>query len=187
MKIAYTGTPVELAPKVKTKFEAKLQKCVKRLERRGEKDVHVILSRQRHLHKVEITAHAHDHALAGAGSDADLSIAMNVAIEKLEKQVVRMTEKFRDGHRSKEKISTVTPAAAAKVEAKPAKASKPVPPKTPRVFPVNTRDGRKPMTLEEAMLEIGATETYLTFRDARTDKQSVLMRRPDGHFDLLET
>jgi len=185
MKIAYTGTPAELPAKLKTKLEAKLQKCVKRLERRGEKEVHVILSRQRHLHKVEITAHAYDHALAGAGSDADLAIAMSDAIEKLEKQVVKMQEKFRDGHRAKDKTAIAVPAP--RVEAKPGKAAKAAPPKTPRVFPVNTRDGRKPMTLEEAMLEIGATDTYLTFRDARTDKQSVLMRRPDGHFDLLET
>ncbi len=186
MKIAYTGTPAELPAKLKTKLEAKLQKCVKRLERRGEKEVHVILSRQRHLHKVEITAHAYDHALAGAGSDADLAVAMTAAIDKLEKQVVKMQEKFRDGHRSKDKIATALPATS-KTEAKPAKALKAAPPKTPRVFPVNTRNGRKPMTLEEAMLEIGPTDSYLTFRDARTDKQNVLMRRPDGHFDLLET
>jgi len=182
MKIAYTGTPAELLPKQKAKLEAKLEKCLKRLERRGEKEVHVILSRQRHLHKVEITAHAYDRDLAGAGSDADLAIAMSDAIEKLEKQVVRMQEKFRDGHRvvQAKGVLAATPVKTAKVV-------KTVVRKPPQVFAVNSLDGRKPMTVEEAMLEIGSTENYLMFRDARTDKPSVLMRRPDGHFDLIET
>ena len=185
MKIAYTGTLAELLPKQKAKLETKLQKCMKRLERRGEKDVHVILSRQRHLHKVEITAHAYDHSLAGAGSDADLAIAMSDAIDKLEKQVVKMQDKFHDGHRMKDKpvVSAVPP----KAQAKPVKAAKLPARKAPQVFPVNSLHGRKPMTLEEAMLEIGPTEPYLMFREARTNKQSVLMRRADGHFDLIET
>jgi len=187
MKIAYTGTPGELLPKQKAKLEAKLQKCVKMLEGRGERDVHVIFSRQRHLHKVEITTHAYDHALAGAGSESDLALAMSVAIEKLETQVIRMREKFRDGHRNKDKAAVPVKATPEPEKSKKAvKPNKSGAPKIPRVFPVEKQDGRKPMTLEEAMLEIGATDAYLTFRDARTDKQSVLLRRPDGHFDLIE-
>jgi putative sigma-54 modulation protein len=186
MKISYTGPSADLLPKQKTKLEAKLQKCVKMIEGRGEKEVHVIFSRQRHLHKVEITSHAFDHALAGAGSDADLAVAMTEAIEKLETQVIRMREKFRDGHRTKDKSAVASEPAKAKDKVKLTKAVKAAAPKTPRVFPVEKRDGRKPMTLEEAMLEIGATDTYLMFRDARTDKHSVLMRRADGHFDLIE-
>jgi putative sigma-54 modulation protein len=189
MKITYTGIPAELLPKQKAKLEAKLQKSVKVLERRGEKEVHVVVSRQRHLHRVEITAHAFDHALAGAGADGDLAAAMTEAIEKLEKQVIRMREKWRDGQRTKDKtVADLIPAAVAKSgkTAKPAKAEKDLAPKIPRVFPVNHRDGHKPMTLEEAMLEIGKTDAYLTFRDSKTNRISVLMRRPDGHFDLIE-
>lgn len=184
MKIAYTGTAADLLPKQKAKLEAKLQKCVKMLERRGEKEVHVICSRQRHLHKVEITTHAFDHALAGASIDAELAVAMSDAIEKLETQVIRMREKFRDGHRIKDK--SAAPATPAQDKVKPAKAMKSPAQKAPRVFQVDKRDVRKPMTVEEAMLEINAQDTYLMFRDARTDKQNVLMRRADGNFDLIE-
>lgn len=192
MKIAYTGTPGELLPTQKAKLEAKLQKCVKMLEGRGERDVHVIFSRQRHLHKVEITTHAYDHALVGAGSESELALAMSEAIEKLQTQVIRMREKYRDGNRIKDKAAVPVKAGSRSEKSKPekskkaAKPNKSVAPKIPRVFPVEIQDGRKPMTLEEAMLEIGATDAYLTFRDARTDKQSVLLRRPDGHFDLIE-
>jgi putative sigma-54 modulation protein len=186
MKISYTGPSADLLPKQKTKLEAKLQKCVKMIEGRGEREVHVIFSRQRHLHKVEITTHAFDHALAGAGSDADLALAMSEAIEKLETQVIRMREKFRDGHRIKDKSAVPSEPTKAKGQVKSTKAAKAAAPKIPRVFPVEKRDGRKPMTLEEAMLEIGPTDTYLIFRDATTNKHNMLLRRADGHFDLIE-
>ncbi len=56
-----------------------------------------------------------------------------------------------------------------------------------QVFRVNPSDGSKPMTLEEAMLEMEASQDYLVYRDAQTDRLTVLMRRPDGHFDLIES
>jgi putative sigma-54 modulation protein len=42
------------------------------------------------------------------------------------------------------------------------------------------------MTLEEALLEMDRQRDYVVFRDAETDRVSVLMRRRDGHFDLVE-
>jgi putative sigma-54 modulation protein len=56
-----------------------------------------------------------------------------------------------------------------------------------QVFRINHSDGRKPMTLEEAMLEMEASQDYLVYRDAQTDRVTVLMRRSDGHFDLIES
>ena len=55
------------------------------------------------------------------------------------------------------------------------------------MFRVNHGDGSKPMTLEEAMLEMEASQDYLVYRDAQTDRLTVLMRRADGHFDLIES
>ncbi len=43
------------------------------------------------------------------------------------------------------------------------------------------------MTLEEAMLEMEASQDYLVYRDAQTDRVTVLLRRSDGHFDLIES
>ena len=41
------------------------------------------------------------------------------------------------------------------------------------------------MTLEEALLEIEG-RNYVVYHDAETDRVSVLMRRRDGNFDLIE-
>ncbi len=42
------------------------------------------------------------------------------------------------------------------------------------------------MTLEEALLELDTGREYVVYRDAETDRVAVLLRRPDGHFDLVE-
>ena len=42
------------------------------------------------------------------------------------------------------------------------------------------------MTLDEALIEIEKGRDYLVYRDAETDRLSVLLRRRDGHFDLVE-
>ena len=43
------------------------------------------------------------------------------------------------------------------------------------------------MSLDEAMLEMEESQDYMVYRDAQTDRVSVLMRRPDGNFDLIES
>ena len=55
-----------------------------------------------------------------------------------------------------------------------------------RIYHVNHHKKRKPMTLDEALLEMEKSGDYLVYRDAETDRVSVLVRRRDGHFDLVE-
>jgi putative sigma-54 modulation protein len=198
MKITYTGNQEALAPKQRDKFEAKLQKLSKMLDRRGEREAHVIITKVRFLNKVEITINAFDHAMVGVGSDGDLLIAMSDALEKLEKQIIRLRAKWRDTrrHKDKEAIAAAEPesraAVAPSARPKPSRARKQeAEPSTgkaaPRVFRVNHKDGRKPMTLEEAMLEVEASQDYLVYHDAQSDRLTVLLRRADGNFDLIES
>lgn len=199
MKITYTGHHESLALKQRDKFEAKLQKLSKMLDRRGEREAHVIITKVRFLNKVEITINAFDHAMVGVGSDGDLLIAMSDALEKLEKQIIRLRAKWRDTRRHKDKdkeaIAAAEPesrtAAALSARPKSSRARKQAEPSTgkaaPRVFRVNHKDGRKPMTLEEAMLEVEASQDYLVYHDAQSDRLTVLLRRADGNFDLIES
>jgi len=195
MNINYTGRYEALPPKARTKLEAKLQKLSKLLERKGEKEAHVILTQERFLHKVEVTVNAWDHSFVGIGTDGDMATAANDALEKLEKQLLKVRAKRRDTKRHKDKEAV----AGAAVELTAAPAAKTTKTKTApitlratsgarkKVFRVNNRDGSKPMTLEEAMLEMDATQDYVVYRDAQTDRVTVLMRRADGHFDLIES
>jgi hypothetical protein len=43
------------------------------------------------------------------------------------------------------------------------------------------------MTLDEAVLELERDGDYVVYRDAEKNCVSVLLRRPDGHFDLIES
>ncbi|MGP0071418.1 MAG: ribosome hibernation-promoting factor, HPF/YfiA family [Bryobacteraceae bacterium] len=197
MKISYTGKSEEIPPRQRTKLEAKLQKLSKVLERRGEKEAHVVLTQERFLHKVEITINAWDHALVGIATDSDIAVAAHEAFGRLEKQLLKLRTRWRDTTRVRDKEADGEKASAslqpvarpatsikAKAAVKSASAKKAT---RKQVFRVNHSEGSKPMTLEEAMLEMEASQDYLVYRDAQTDRVTVLMRRSDGHFDLIES
>ena len=196
MKISYTGRHEAFPSKALAKFEAKLQKLSKMIDRRGEREAHIILAQERSLHKVEITLNAWDHAMVGIGSDTDLEIAANDALAKLEKQILKLRNKWRDTKRHKDKEAEAAPAVSVvpppvssskKAKALAAAPNKGKHSRGKRVFRVNHNDGSKPMTLEEAMLEMEESQDYLVYRDAKTERVTVLMRRPDGNFDLIES
>jgi putative sigma-54 modulation protein len=186
MKITYTGRQVELAPAQLKKLEAQFAKIGKLLDGRGECEAHVILSLERHLHNAEATINYYGHQLAGLGSSSDLFNAIHAAAQKLEKQAVKARSKWRDTKRTPRKaaseVETEAPPVAAEAEADTESETGPA----RRVFRINNHQGRKPMTLEEALLEMDKKRDYLVYRDAQTDRVSVLMRRRDGHFDLIE-
>lgn len=183
MKISYTGRQVELAPAQLKKLEARFAKIGKLLDGRRECEAHVILSLERHLHQAEATVNYYDHQLVGIGSSTDLFTAIHSAAEKLEKQAVKARTKFRDQKRVPRKETAVEPpapagnaAADAEDEAEQARL----------IYHVDHHRKRKPMTLDEALLEMDQNRDYLVYRDSQTDRVSVLVRRRDGHFDLIE-
>jgi len=179
MKITYTGRQVELAPAQLKKLEARFAKVGKLLDGREERDAHVVLSLERKTHKAEATINYYGQQLVGLGSSADLFTAINEATEKLEKQSLKARAKWRDSKRTPRK-----PASEAETEkAVPAEAAGEP---SQQIHKVKPAAKHKPMTVEEAVIEMDATKNYLVYRDAQTDKISVLLRRKDGHFDLVE-
>jgi len=179
MKITYTGRQVELAPAQLKKLEAQFAKIGKLLDGRRECEAHVILSLERHLHQAEATVNYYNHQLVGVGSDGDLFTAIHSAAHKLETQAVKARTKFRDTKRTPRKESV--PA-----EPVPAEAEAAEPQSERRVYHVDHHKKRKPMTLDEALLEMDQNRDYLVYRDSESDRVSVLVRRRDGHFDLIE-
>lgn len=181
MKITYTGRQVELAPAQLKKLEARFSKIGLLLDGKRECEVHVILKLERHLHKAEATIHYFNHQLAGLGSNSDLFNAIHSAAEKLEKQAVKARTKWRDTKRTPHK-------AVSEVETeRPTKTEPDSDAGTERlVHRVNHHQKRKPITLDEALLQMDNTRDYLVYRDAETDRIAVLVRRRDGNFDLVE-
>lgn len=91
---------MDLSPAQSEKLTAEFEKVSKLLDNgRGEAEAHVILSHERHLNNVEITVPYHNHELVGQGADSDLFCAIHAAVGKLEKQALKVREKWRDGKR----------------------------------------------------------------------------------------
>jgi putative sigma-54 modulation protein len=182
MKITYTGRNGEFPPEQQKKLDAKTAKIAKLLDgRRGEKEAHVILTTERHLHNAEITVNYYDHAMVGASSEADEFTAICSAMDKLEKQILKHRAKWRTKRTNgldKSAISEDVSAGAEEAFEPPAAPT--------RVFRIAAAPDDKPMTVEEALLEIDQDRDYLVYRDAESDRVSVLLRRRDGNFDLIE-
>ena len=189
MNVHYTGVKKELPSKMQSKLDAKFAKLSKLLERRGEREAHVVITQERHLNNAEITIRFYDHQLVAAGSDSDVFTSLSSALDKLEKQAVKQRGKWREKGRRREAQAPAAgrAAAAPKAPKSPAKAAHyGEVQKMQRIFKVNHHDRRKPMTLEEAMLEMENDRDYLVYRDAEREGVTVLVRRRDGHFDLIE-
>lgn len=194
MKLIYSGKTKEFTPELEKKVSVKLAKLSKFVEQRGEREIHLTHQVERHLHKIEITLNFYDHAMVGEGVDADLPTAVHGAIEKLEKQLLKLRTRWRDTHRhgksgvsAKEGWAETVPVDREPLVEKPPKVSRNRAERKPKIFRVDYREDRKPMTLDEALLEMEKEVDYVVYRDSKRNCLSVLLRRPDGNFDLIES
>jgi ribosomal subunit interface protein len=192
MRLTYSGKTKEFTPELEERITVKLAKLSKLLEQRGEREAHMTHCMEGHLHKVELVVNFYDHPLVAEGLDLDLDAALCAAVEKLEGIALKARSRWRDTHRDSKGVRSSkenwdqqsgerkAEPAAATPEANGTGARK------PKVFRVNYDSGHKPMTLEEALLEI-EKDDYVVYRDADKNCLSVLLRRPDGNYDLIES
>ncbi|MFL6450827.1 MAG: ribosome hibernation-promoting factor, HPF/YfiA family [Bryobacteraceae bacterium] len=193
MKLIYSGKTREFTPALEARILTKLSKLSKVAEQRGEREIHFVHQMERHLHKVEILMNFYDHPLVGEGQDEDLAVALTQAADKLEKQLLKQRDRWRDTHRDAKSVRSVKenwdetqPRPTVAVDSgDAAKAASNGTLRKPKVFRVNYDEDRKPMTLAEAMLEIDGTD-YVVFRNSDRNCLSVLIKRADGNFDLVE-
>jgi putative sigma-54 modulation protein len=203
MKVSYTGIKSGLPAKLQEKLDTKFVKLSKLVDGRGEKQAHVVVTSERYLHKAEITLRVHNHQLVGIGSDSDVFKAISAALERIEKQASKEGAKWRGiMHRSDSiKVVGAKDAQAGASKAAPARkiasgkaaagnngqARRSAASSDPRVFRPNHHERGKPITLEEALLEMEDGRDYVAYRDAEKQVVCMLIRRRDGHYDLIET
>jgi len=184
MKVTYKGSLKTLIPAQRKKLDAKLAKLGKLVDGREEREIHVILTSERQRHRAEVTLRLRDHTLFAVASSAELLTGLISAIDKLEKQVRKLRTKRRDTSRGPGKSLRERPVAPPAEEAAPSAA--PVAADELKVFRANERANQKPLTLEEALLAAEDGRDYVVYRDSENGRLSVLLRRRDGHFDLVE-
>ena len=200
MNVEYTGRQYEVTNAIRREVETGLTKIRKIL---GDKfETKVILAVEKHRHKAEITISPRNGPLVGLAQAKDMSIAVNEALDHLEKQAIkyktrwqakkrqaRKTEEVNkwNGHSSQEDVQTAV--GLSEKTAVPVLVHKyPAVAKTTEVHLVRSDDAVaiRPMTLEEAIKEAHFKDRdVFVFRDPK-GKVMVLHRARDGKMQLIE-
>src|SRR5436190_15716416 len=167
MNVEYTGRHYDVTPAIRKEVETGLTKIRKILGDRFE--TKVILAVEKHRHKAEITITPRNGPLVGLAQAKDMSIAVNEALDHLEKQAVKYKTRWMskkrsarkseeankwNGHSDHEELQTVV--GLTEKTAVPVLVHKyPAVARTTDVHLVRSDDSvaMRPMTLEEAIKE----------------------------------
>jgi putative sigma-54 modulation protein len=172
MLLELTGRNVAITPRVGKQIKKLVSKVDRLLD--DSASAHIILSTEKHRHRTEIVITWRDHSFMGVAETADLDTSLTQAVDKIHRQALKQKEKFAARRRTARKTA---PLATAPEEVGVAE---------PRIIrsPLSTV---KPLTLEEAALYLSQTDDhFLVFRDAERDRVSVIYKRKDGHYGLIE-
>jgi putative sigma-54 modulation protein len=177
MKIEFTGRQTEISPEVRKLAERKLEKIARSLPRMTR--AHVILTTDKHRQVAEVSVHSRNLDLSAVEVSTNPRLSVSNAMDKILRQAQRQRAKQRD---RKGAGSARRPAPPAPRRARRAPEAE-IPPRVIR----NRRRAVKPMTLDEAALELETrAEGVLVFRDADNERMRILYRRKDGHLGLIE-
>lgn len=141
-------------------------------------DAHVVLSVEKFRYVAEINIMAKGISLVGKEEAKDMQLAIDNVIDKIERQIKKHKEKSRE-----HKANTNRP------EDMDGLREAPVPfEEELKLRIVETRRVvLKPMSLDEAILEMESSRNrFVIYRDAHSENISVIYRRDDGNFALLE-
>jgi len=175
MEFEFTGRHVEITPAIQRLARKELEKLGRILDSAPMR-AHVILTSEKYRQCTEIIVYWRDSVFAGQAENSDLSQSISAAAGRVQKQVLRLKEKFKAKKR-KRLVRGAIPEAAGPVETQQA---------APRIIPAR-RYRVKPMTPEEAATLVqDSPDQFIVFRDAETNKVGVLYKRKDRNFGLIE-
>jgi putative sigma-54 modulation protein len=176
MEYEFTGRRVEITAAIERLVRKELRK-VDRILDSSPRRAHVILSLEKHRKCAEIVLHWRDTVFTGIGENSDLTQSIVAAAGKVEKQVLKLKERFQANKRKRKPARQVAPVPGGTLEAAP---------RSPRIIPAR-RYRVKPMTPEEAaQLIADSDDQFLVFRDAETSRIGVMYKRADNNFGLIE-
>lgn len=201
MNVEYTGRQYEVTNAIRKEVETGLTKIRKIL---GDKfETKVILAVEKHRHKAEITINPRNGPLVGLAQAKDMSIAVNEALDHLEKQAIKHKTRWQskkrsarkseevkkwNGHHSLPEEVTASVGLSEKTAVPVLVHKYPAVAKTTEVHLVRFNDcvAMRPMTLEEAIKEAHFKDrAVFVFRDPK-GKVMVLHRAKDGKMQLIE-
>ena len=201
MNVEYTGRQLEITPATRKQVEAGLEKIKKLLGSSFE--THVILSSEKHRMIAEITVTVRNHPpIVGLAEAGDISVAINNALDRIERQAVKYKTRWKSKKRAARKrheqnaeqqeqqeVSVAIAVGGDIKTAVPLKVhSFPNTVKFTETHIVRSTDSvsLKPLTLEEAVKEAEFRDRdVFVFRDMH-GRVKVLHRKKDGKMELIE-
>jgi putative sigma-54 modulation protein len=183
MAVECTGRNVEVTPSLMNLARQRAERLERHLG--GPANVRIVLSHERRRFGAEIIATHRRRRWNAHEYTADPRAAVALAFEKIDAQAKKDAEKMRN---RKNRASPRLQPAAEPAPDVPARGRKPAAEagSDRRIVRVS-RPAVKPMSAEEAALRIeGSDQEFLVFRDSGTEKLSVLYKRRDGNFGLIE-
>jgi putative sigma-54 modulation protein len=169
---------VEPSESVKEYAREKVGKIQKYLD--GPIEANVTLGVEKHRHEADVVIIANGLKIHGQETTGDLFSAIDLVMDKLDKQVKRYRDKLKNvGRGAKKGMESV----AIKVdvfEAESMADEQPTVIKTQRLT-------AKPMDVDEAAMQLDLSrDDFLVFLNSRTEVLNVIYRRADGNFGLIE-
>ena len=175
MQFEYTGRHLEVTPAMRSHVEGHFAR-VSHLFNGSATNAHVIIEVERGKHRAEIVVNWHDHLLTATSVLPDMYLALSRTIDKLEKQALKLKNKIIDRKHNAEKVAVVAANGA----------DVPADNREPRIV-TERKTASKPMTVEEAVIKLkNQKDDLVVYRDAETEKISVLYKRKDGNFGLIQ-
>jgi len=167
--IAVRGKNMDVTPALKEYVEKRLGKIEKYFDYPVSPQVTLSLERDRHI--VEVTLPVNGMLLRGEEETGDMYSAVDLVLEKIEKQIDKYRTRLTRRNRAQAKGGT------------PEYIDTSDEPVIVRV----KRFALKPMTVEEAVLQMNLLgHDFFVFRNAENEEVDVVYRRKDGNYGLIE-
>jgi putative sigma-54 modulation protein len=181
MDFEYTGRHIDVTPALRAHVEEHFGKIGHLFENASTARAHVIIDVVKNRHIAEILLHWREHTLTAKDTNADMYQALTRCIDKIEKQAVKLKKKIIERKQDAVPLSAVAPEPATGTAA-------PENPERPAGRIIAARRYRvKPMTAEEAVMSLAEDgDQFVVFRDSDTDRLSVLYKRKDGNYGLIQ-
>ncbi|HWR93278.1 MAG TPA: ribosome-associated translation inhibitor RaiA [Desulfobacterales bacterium] len=174
MQTSVTFKNLDPSDHLKSYVTEKLNRFDKLLDNPAEAGVVLIVEKHRHIAEVNITGDRMN--VNGKEETGDMYSAIDMVLDKLEKQIKRGKQKIRE-RRASAKGQTRT----IREDATRTREEESVP--QVKVESIEY----KPMDVEEAVLQMDlADQGFLVFTNARSSQINVLYRRKDGHYGLIQ-
>ena len=174
MQTSVTFKNIDPSEHLKAYVSDKLDRFDKYLDNPAEANVVLTVEKFRHIAEINIAGDK--LTIIGSEQTNDMYSAIDMALDKLEKQIKKSKQKIRERR------------SASKNRNRSMLEETDILPDEDAERQIKIRNIEyKPMDIEEAVMQMDLIEdNFLVFTNARSDRINVLYRRKDGHYGLIQ-